>query len=179
GGLRVGEHHLHVVAEQVVPALDVLRGALADQETDGAVVGRAVVGELGGPVCVQQLALGQDVHVRHLVEGHHVDLLALDDVLGLLGSAGERLVDLWLLAGGGLPVFDEFRVDFGEQFAGHVVGGVEQRRGLRLGGRAEQAGGQGGGQQEFLEHRDHPSRKRNRGPGAAVWVGILRDSYML
>src|SRR5690606_39270578 len=107
---------------------------------------------LSGPVGIEQAALGEDVHIRHLVEGDGVDLLALDDVLRLLGSAGKGLVDLDVFARGGFPMCDELGVDFSEQFARNVVGGVEQRSAVCLGGGAEQRGRQGGGQQQFLEH---------------------------
>ncbi|MNJ58197.1 hypothetical protein D3C77_538200 [compost metagenome] len=108
----------------------------------------------------------------------------MDDVLRLLGGAGEGLVDLDVFARGGFPVGDELRVDFGEQFTRDVVGGVEQRRAVGLGGGAEQRGRQGGGQQHFLEHLKgflaQPQGLEWNATGFGQrWEGILRDSYML
>ena len=169
-GLGVREHQLHARPCQVVPVADVLGVALAHHEGDGAVVGRAVVRELRGPVLGHQPALDQDLDVGHLVEGDGVGLLALDDVLRLARRAAIGLIDLELAAVLFLPLGHEQRIDLGKQLAAHVIGGVEQRL---VGSVGRLGRGHGGKQQGSGRQAQHGAAgagneghdDRTRGPG--------------
>src|SRR5690606_34418450 len=112
---------------QVIPVLDVLRVALADQERHGRIVGRAGIGQTVTPVFRDQVAaLVEDVYVGHLVVGHHIGPQALNDGLSLTGGASMGLLDLDSLAGFFLPFLNEKFVVGGKQFARDVIRGIEQ-----------------------------------------------------
>lgn len=85
----------------------------------------------------------QDLHVRHLVVGHHVRLQALQDRQRLLGRASMRLLDGQLVPAIVLrPLLLKRRVKGGKQLAGDIIGAVQQLRRLRL------------------RHQQHGSRQR-------------------
>src|SRR5690606_9240171 len=57
GGFRVGGDDFHVVTDQIIPVLDVLRVAVAHQQHDGGRVGRDVVCQAALPVLRDQVGV--------------------------------------------------------------------------------------------------------------------------
>ena len=163
GGLRVGNHHLDAGLGQVVPGLDALRIAFADQEYHGRVVGRGVVREFLGPVLGDQAAVGQHVDVVGLVHRHHRRFEPVGHRARLLARAAVRLLDDDGVAGFFLVVGDEDRVDLLVQFARHVVGHVEQ---FDVGG----AGGAGDEGQRQRTQDQGQGQLRGGGEHPAAWV---------
>ena len=143
-GFRVREDQLNVRADQVVPVMNVFLVAFAHQEAHRRIERRAVVWQAALPVGRDQVAfVMQDLHVRHLVVGHHVRLQALQDRQRLLGRAGVRLLDGQLVSTIVLrPLLLKRRVKGGKQLAGDIIGAVQQLRRLRL------------------RHQQHGSRQR-------------------
>ena len=86
GGFRIREDQLDVRTHQVVPVVDVFRVALAHQEAHGGIERRAVVRQAALPVRRDQLAfVVQDLHVSHLVVGHHIRFQPLQNSQRLFG----------------------------------------------------------------------------------------------
>ncbi len=106
-----------------------------------------VVGELLGPVLGHQAALGQHVDVIGLVHGEHGRFHAVRHRTRLFGRAAVRLLDANGFAGSVLVFGDEGGVDVLEQFAGDVIGGIEQHDLGRVGGQWQAQGQRAGGQQ--------------------------------
>ena len=132
--LRVRRDHRHAGPRQVVPVLDLLRVALADQEHDRRRVGRAGVGQPRRPVGGNQLAgRHQRVDVVGERQRDDVGLEAVDDRARLASRAAVRLVDGDVLPGLGLPLLGEGGVDRLIQLAGRIVGDVQERDRLALG----------------------------------------------
>ena len=155
--LRVRRDHRHAGPRQVVPVLDLLRVALADQEHDRRRVGRAGVGQPRRPVGRNQLAgRHQRVDVVGERQGDDVGLEAVDDRARLASRAAVRLVDGDVLPGLGLPLLGEGDVDRLIQLAGRIVGDVEERDGLGLG-----ATGASRGSRRGRPPRRRPTTRRN------------------
>ena len=112
---------------QIVPILDPLGIALADQEDDGRGIGRAVVGIFRLPVRIDRLALADDgVDVIGERQGHHIGVEAVDHRPRLGAGAAVRHLDRHGVAGLLLPVFREERVIGLVELAGRVVGDIGQ-----------------------------------------------------
>jgi hypothetical protein len=121
-GLGVGRDHRDARLGQVVPVLDSLRVALADEKHDRRGVRGAVVGETLLPVRRQQLAVGGDrVDVAGERERQDVGLQAVDHAAGLLAGAAVGLLDVHVLARDRLPVLGECRVVLDVEFPRRVV----------------------------------------------------------
>src|SRR3546814_5880966 len=66
-GLRVGGNDLHAGVDEVVPILDVLGIALADEEYNGGCVWRAIVWQAALPLPGQRFGFGRsEVHTSEL-----------------------------------------------------------------------------------------------------------------
>ncbi|MNS70400.1 hypothetical protein D3C72_1037430 [compost metagenome] len=75
----------------------------------------------------------QDLHVGNLVVGHHIGFQTLQNRQRLLGRARVRLLDGQLVAVIVFrPLLFKRRVQGGKQFAGNIIGTVEQLSRLRL-----------------------------------------------
>ncbi len=117
---------------EVVPVLDALRVALADEEHDRGGVGRAVVRQALLPVGREQRcpSSAMRVDVAGESERHHVGLEAVDHGAGLLARAAVRLLDGDVLAGLSLPMLRERGIEFLIELAGRIVGDVEELGGI-------------------------------------------------
>ncbi len=128
GGLGVRHDHLQAGLDQIVPVLDALGVALAHQEHGGRGVGRGVVREALAPVGGHQAARS----TRKSMSGawFMVTTSASSPSATACACLLEPPCD-WLigdrLAGLGLPVGDEGRVDVLVELARDVVGHVEDR----------------------------------------------------
>ena len=120
-GLRVRRDDLDPIFNEVVPILDPLGIAVANQENDGRGVGRRIVAEPLLPIGVDQPGLGDLVDVALERERDNVGLEAVDDSAGLLSRAPMRLINDYGLSGLGLPILDEGLVDSVVELAGRVV----------------------------------------------------------
>ena len=126
-GFRVRRDDLDARLYQIVPVLDALRIALADQENDGRGVGRGIVGQARLPVRRQQAGMGHFVDVAGQRQRHDVGLQPVDHRAGLLARAAMRLLEADRFAGFLLPVRGEGGVVVAVELAGRVVGDVEDR----------------------------------------------------
>ena len=144
--LRVGRYHFHARLHQVVPILDALGVALADQEHDGRGVGGAVLRQRVLPIGGQQLALrGDGVDVIGQRQRGHVCFQAINDGAALLARAAVAHAEGHFTAGLLFPVRGEGGVDGLVQLARGVVRHVGDDRGLRrraLAARATRNGNQ-------------------------------------
>ena len=120
----------------------------ADEEHDRGRVRRAVVRQAPLPGGLQTLAEHADrVDVVSERQRHDVGVEAVDHRARLRARASMRLLDRDLLAGLGLPMRREGRIEFAVHLAGRIVGHVEQfdlaralltGPGLALAGRQQQ-----------------------------------------
>jgi|GEM_PF-4554795 len=164
GGLRVRGDDLDVGLGEVVPVLDALRVALADEEHHGRGVGQALVrlplAPVGGDLLGQ---LGDGVDVRGDAERHHVGVHPVDDRARLGAGAAMGGAHRHGLPGLGLPVLGERGVDVAVELAGRVVGDVEERGLGRHRGRRREAGGQ----------------RKPRQQGAAARLGLVSRAHVI
>src|SRR5690606_25250636 len=85
-------NHLHVLADEIVPVLDVLGVPLADQKHDGRRVRRAVRGQARLPVLRDLTGtLGDLVDVVSERQGNDIRLQTVDDRAGLFTGTAMRL----------------------------------------------------------------------------------------
>ena len=114
---------------EIVPVVDPLGVALADQEDDRGRIGRGIVRQALLPVGRDLSGLGGDrVDVGGERQSHHVRLETVDHRAGLRARSAMRLLDRDRLAGGLLPLLDEGRVHRPIELAGRIVRDIEQRR---------------------------------------------------
>jgi len=156
GRLRVRGDHLDAGLDEVLPRLEALGVALADEEDDCRGVGRRVERELRLPVAVDELAAGERDRVDVIAERerHDVGLYAVDYRAGLLSAAAVRLLDDDLLSRLVLPVARELLVVGAVELARRVVGDVQELDRSR-----ESDAGDKGGRcrcDEFLVHVGDP-----------------------
>src|SRR3546814_5916964 len=82
-GLRVGCNDLHAGFDEVVPILDVLGIALADEEYNGRCVWRAIVGQAALPILWQRFGFVRDgIDVVGKRKGDDVCLQAVNNKIG-------------------------------------------------------------------------------------------------
>src|SRR5690606_37375203 len=71
--------------------------------------------------------LGNGIDVIGGSQGDHIRLEAINDCTRLLAGAAVRLIDLYVLARLLLPMLDEFGIKSLVEFAGGIIGNIEQR----------------------------------------------------
>jgi hypothetical protein len=121
GGFRIRCDDLDPLFNKVVPILDTLGIAVANQEDDGRGIGRRIVAESLLPIGVDEPGLGDLVDVALERERDNVGLEPVDDSAGLLSRAPMRLINDYGFSSLGLPFLDKCLVDSVVEFAGWVV----------------------------------------------------------
>ena len=127
--LGMRRNDLHARLDQVVPVVNALGIALANQEENRRHVRTVVVGQLLGaglPILGQQALLGDGVDVIGQGQGDHRGFRTIDHAAGLLARSAVRRMDRHRLAGRFLPVLGESGVILLIQLPRRIVRHVQQ-----------------------------------------------------
>jgi hypothetical protein len=133
--LGIGGDDLNVGAQQVLPIVDVLRIALADEEGDGRGIGRRMVWEFILPARVNQSGALDGGNVPTQRQRHHIGVEAVNDRTRLLSGPAMGLLDHDIDAGLLLVFRGEKLVKLAVEFARRIVGNVQKMGVRRAGGR--------------------------------------------